>query len=153
MLQSTPSTPKRGLITRRRIVISLLLALCAVGLVYGASIGRPDNKPAAYADPAIVALTPGPNESALRQARIGATLATPYTLAQQNVDGFSINGQGIPEDQLEVVAGLNQYFYTPGPGKEVSSLPPGRNCVKLIIRRVTDLTDTGHPFGWCFQSE
>jgi hypothetical protein len=153
MHPSTPSTAKRGLINRRRIVISLLLAACAVGLVYGASIGRPDTKPITYTDPAIVSLTPAPNEAAPRQARIGATLATAYTLAQQNVDGFSINGQGIPEDQLEVVAGLNQYFYTPGPGKEVSSLPPGRNCAELIIRRVTDLTDAGHPFSWCFYSQ
>jgi hypothetical protein len=144
---------QRPLITPRRIVISVLLAACAVGLIYGASLGRPDNKPIVYSDPAIVSLTPQPGEAAPRQARIGATLATPYTLAQQNADGMSINGQGIPQDQIEVIPGLNQYFYTPGPGKEVSSLPPGRNCVALLIKRVTDPTDLGHPFSWCFQSQ
>jgi hypothetical protein len=147
-----PAT-RRRLITPRRVIISLLLAACAVGLVYGASIGRPDNKPILYTDPAIRSLTPQPGTAAPRQARIGVTLNTPYTLAQQNTSGMSINGQGIPEDEIDVVAGLNQFFYTPGPGKEVSSLPPGRNCATLMIRRATDPADNGHPYSWCFQSQ
>lgn len=141
------------MITPRRVIISVLLAACAVGLAYGASLGRPDNKPITYSDPAIKSLTPQPGDLALRQARVGVTLATPYTLAQQSSSGMSINGQGIPQDQIEVIPGLNQYFYTPGPGKEVSSLPPGRNCAQLIIKRVIDPTDQGHPFSWCFQSQ
>jgi hypothetical protein len=144
---------RRPFITRRRVVISVLLAGCAVGLVYGASIGRPDNKPIVYTDPAIKSLTPQPGEAAPRQARIGVTLNAAYTLAQQNTSGMSINGQGIPQDEIDVVAGLNQFFYTPGPGKEVSSLPPGRNCATLMIKRVSDPADNGHPYGWCFQSQ
>ncbi len=149
----TANRPARHLVTRRRVVISVLLAACAVGLWYGASIGRPDNKPPTYTDPAIRSVTPQPGEAAPRQARIGATLLSPYTLATQTTDGMSINGQGIPQDQLEIISGLNQYFFTPGPGKEVSSLPPGRNCVTLVIKRATDTSDPGHPYSWCFQSQ
>jgi hypothetical protein len=144
---------RRRLITPRRVVISVLLAACAVGLTYGASIGRSDTKPIVYTDPAISSVTPEPNTAAPRQARIGVTLKTPYTLAQQNTSGLSINGVGIPEDEIDVVPGLNQFFYTPGPGKEVSSVPPGRNCATVMIRRVADSSDNGHPFSWCFQSQ
>jgi hypothetical protein len=139
-------------ITPRRIIISIVLAGCVVLLVWGLSQTRSATAPVLYNDPAIVSLEPMPGVLALRQERIGVTLKTPFTLAQSTTSGMSINGAGIPQDQIEVVPGLNQYFYTPGPGKEVSALPPGRNCVTIVIKRVTDPTDTGHRFGWCFNS-
>jgi hypothetical protein len=141
------------LITTRRIIISLLLAACAAGLIYGASIGRTADKPVVYTDAAIKALSPQPGDLALRQTAIVATLAAPYTLAEASSDGMLINGQGIPQDQIEVNQSLNTYSYTPGPGKDVTSLPPGRNCVQLVIKQAADLTDTGHNFSWCFSSQ
>jgi hypothetical protein len=144
---------KPPLVTRRRIVISILLAACVVALWYGASIGRPDNKPIVYTDPAIKTLSPQPGDLALRQTQITATLASAYTLAQENSPGMLINGQGIAQDQVDVNQILNQYSYTPGPGKDISSLPPGRNCVQILIKRAADPADTGHSFSWCFQSQ
>ncbi len=144
---------KSRLVTPRRIIISCLLAGCVVALVYGASLGRPANKPIVYTDPAVKALSPQPGDLALRQTPIVATLASAYTLAQTNSPGMLINGQGIPQDQVQVNQILNQYSYTPGPGKEVSSLPPGRNCVQIFIKRAADEADTGHSFSWCFQSQ
>ena len=55
------------LITQRRIIISVLLAACAVALIYGASIGRPADKPVVYTDPAVKTLSPQPGDVALRQ--------------------------------------------------------------------------------------
>jgi hypothetical protein len=141
------------LITTRRIVISILLAACAVGLGYGASIGRPANKPIVYSDPAVKALAPLPGDLALRQSAIVATLASPYTLAEANSDGMSINGQGIPQDQIQVNQILNTYSFTPGPGKDITSLPPGRNCAQISIKRAADPNDAGHNFSWCFTSQ
>jgi hypothetical protein len=141
------------LITARRIVISLILAASFVGLGYGLSLSRGTTKPLIYSDPSVKALTPQPGDLALRQARIGVTLTPDFTLAEANAIGFSINGTGIPQDQLEIIPGLNQYFFTPGSGKDVSQLPPGRNCVSLRIKRAADPTDQGHPFSWCFQSQ
>ena len=140
------------MITPRRIVISILLAGCLVLLVWGLSQTRSANTPVIYSDPAIVTLEPMPGVLALRQERIGVTLKSPFTLAQATTSGMFINATAIPQDQIEVVPGLNQYFFTPGPGKDVTALPPGRNCVTIVIRRVTDPTDTGHRFGWCFNS-
>jgi hypothetical protein len=141
------------LITTRRVIISLLLAACAVALGYGASIGRPADKPVVYSDPAVKALAPQPGDVALRQTAIVATLASPYTLAQANSDGMSINGQGIPQDQIETNQSLNTYSFTPGPGKDVTSLPPGRNCAQISIKRAADPGDPGHNFSWCFTSQ
>jgi hypothetical protein len=99
-----------------------------------------------------VTLEPQPGALALRQERIRVTLASDATLAQATTSGLLIDGIGIPEDQIEVVPGLNQYFYTPGPGQEVATLPPGRNCATILIKRVADPKDNGHRFSWCFNS-
>ena len=144
------------LITFRRIAISVILAACFVGLGYGLSLSRGTSKTIIYKDSAITALSPKPGEFALRQATIGVTLAPAYTLAETNSPGFWIITGGqvipIPQDQLDIIPGLNQYFFTPGPGKDVTKLQPGRNCVNLRVRRANDPTDQGHPFSWCFQS-
>jgi len=148
-----PLRNRPPLITTRRIIISILLAACAAGLIYGASIGKPADKPLVYSDPAVKTLAPQPGDLALRQTAIVATLASPYTLAQATTDGMSINGQGIPQDQIDVNQILNAYSFTPGPGKDVTSLPPGRNCVQLLIKRAADPNDAGHNFSWCFTSQ
>jgi hypothetical protein len=139
-------------ITRRRIFTSVLLAGALVLLVWGLSQTRPTATPVTYTDPAVKSLEPQPGVLALRQERIGVTLGSDFTLAQQTDSGLSINGHGIPQDQIEVVPGLNQFFFTPGPAKEVTALPPGRNCAAILIKRVVDPTDTGHRFSWCFNS-
>jgi hypothetical protein len=139
-------------ITGRRIVISLLLAGCLALFAWGLSTTRPSSTPVIYTDPAVVTLEPQPGALALRQERIGVTLKSDSTLAQTTTSGLSIDAIGIPQDQIEVVPGLNQYFYTPGPGQEVATLPPGRNCATIVIKRVTDPTDNGHRFSWCFNS-
>lgn len=139
------------MITPRRILISILLAGALVLGVWGLSQTK-TTATLTYTDPAVRTLEPQPGALALRQERIGVTLAPNAALAQQNADGMSINGTGIPQDEIEVIPGLNQYFYTPGAGKEVSALPPGRNCVTLLIRPIADLKDPGHSFSWCFNS-
>ncbi len=140
------------MITPRRIVISVLLAGCLVLLVWGFGLSRSSTGAVTYTDSAVKALEPQPGVLALRQERIGVTLGSDSSLAEQNADGLSIDGVGIPQDQIEFVPGLNQYFYTPGPGKEISALAPGRNCASILIKRTTDPNDRGHPFSWCWNS-
>lgn len=140
------------MITGRRIVISILLAGCLALFGWSLSAARPGNTPVIYTDRAVLSLEPQPGALAIRQERIGVTLASEFTLAQSTTSGLFVNGTGIPEDQIEVVPGLNEYFYTPGPGQEVASLPPGRNCATIVIKVATDPTDAGHRFSWCFNS-
>src|SRR6202011_40475 len=121
-------------------------------LVWGMSQTRPTAVTITYSDPAVRSLEPQPGALALRQERIGVTLASDFTLAEQAASGLYVNNVGIPQDQIEFIPGLNQYFFTPGPGKDVASLPPGRNCAKILIRRIASAGDAGPPFGWCFNS-
>lgn len=138
------------MITRRRVVISLILAGCVALMGWGFTLVRPTNQPVVIKDSAVTALIPGQGDRVLRQAFISATLAQDYTLASETSPGFVVAGVGIPQDQLQIVPGLNQYFFYPGPGKELSELPSGRVCVTLRLRRVLVPTDAGRLFGWCF---
>jgi len=141
------------LITRRRIVISVILAGAVAVLVFGFTLVRPADQAVVYTDSAVRMLyPPKPGDVILRESRVGVTLSQDYTLAYGTTNGMAINKIGIPQDQLDVIAGLNQYFYYPAPGKEISELPVGRVCVDLQIRRVVDPNDTGRRFSWCFQT-
>jgi hypothetical protein len=133
-----------GVVTLRRVVISIVLASCAVGLVWGLSQTRSGPGPVTFADPAVRQLFPLPDDHVLRQDRVGVTLAGPFTGVLQ------VNGVEIPEDQTERVAGLNQIFYTPGPGKQVETLLPDRNCVAVVIWRFDESRDQSRRFAWCF---
>ncbi len=138
------------MITRRRLVISLILAGCVALMGWGFTLVRPTNQPIVIKDSAVKALIPAPGDRVLRQAFISATLAQDYTLAYDTSPGFAVAAVGIPQDQLQIVPGLNQYFFYPGPGKELTELPSGRVCVSLRLKRVLIPTDPGRPFGWCF---
>ena len=143
---------RAALVTPRRILTSVVVAGALALLVWGLSGTRPTTTPITYTDPAVSSVQPEPGVLALRQEAIGVTLKPNYTLAQQTVDGMSINSTGIPEDEIQVMPSLNEYLYTPGAGKAVAALPPGRNCASILIRLASDPSDPGHAFGWCFNS-
>jgi hypothetical protein len=150
--RSPPAVARSALVTPRRIIISVVVAGALALLVWGLSGTRPTSTPITYTNPAVQSVQPEPGVLALRQEAIGVTLKPNYTLAQQNTDGMSVNGTGIPQDEIQVMPSLNQYLYTPTSGKVVSALPPGRNCASVLIRLASDPSDPGTPFGWCFNS-
>jgi len=133
------------MITFRRLVISVLLALSLVGLAYGFSSARDTTKPPVYTDPAVEGTFPKEGDLDLRQARIGIDLASGFQAA------IKLDDREIPDDQVEKVVGLDQYFYTPGPGTETGALSPGRHCAAAVIWGVAETRDQGRDFVWCFQ--
>lgn len=133
------------MITLRRVVLSVLLAGSFVGLAYGLSSTRDTTKPPVYKDAAVEGTFPKEGDLDLRQSRIGIDLASGYTTALQ------IDRREIPDDQVEKVIGLDQYFYTPGPGTETGALAPGRHCATAVIWSVGQTREQGHDFVWCFQ--
>ncbi|HEX3540561.1 MAG TPA: hypothetical protein VHT75_08985 [Acidimicrobiales bacterium] len=143
------------MITPRRAVISLVLAFAAALMVYGFTQVRPTNSPVVIRNSAVRAEFPPDGASALRQSMISVQLAAGYTLAYQNSEGMAISvnrgsAVGIPQDELQVNSGTNQYTFSPGPGRTLTELPAGRVCVNIRITRTTNLADSGQPFGWCF---
>jgi hypothetical protein len=143
-------------ITKRRVIISVILAFCAALLVLSFTLVRPTNTVASLSDHRVVAVTPQPGDLVLRQSSVGVTLATGYTLAYDTENGLAIgvNGSvvGIPLDELQILPGQNQYSFAPAPGRQFSELPVGRVCVKVLIRSNLNTGDPGTPFSWCFQT-
>jgi hypothetical protein len=135
--------PER-IFTLRRIVISVLLAFALALFGYGFSSGR-DAEKVIYTDAAIEHTEPAPGDLSLRQSRIGVDLQSGYSAE------LSIDGTPIPLDQVEVVRGLDQYWYTPGPGTATGALAPGRHCARATITATVG-PDAGqtHPYNWCF---
>jgi hypothetical protein len=143
-------------ITVRRAVISVILAACAALMVVGFTQVRPTKTPLIFKNSAVVRVAPEPGDLVLRQSMVTITLAQGYTLAYENEQGFEIgvNGSsvGIPQDELQILPGQNQYSFSPGPGRQFAELPVGRVCVTSIIRRAVAVADPGQKFSWCFQT-
>ena len=91
---STRIGPVKGVVTVRKVVISVLLAVALVGFGYAFSSGR-DTSEVVINDAAVDRVEPTPGALALRQARIGVDLKPGYT-AQLKVDSTLI-----PDDQVE----------------------------------------------------
>ena len=134
----------RSIVTPRRLIVSIAVVL-GLGLIgFGFSSTRNTAAPD-YKDAAVEGTYPKPGERDLRQARIGIDLASGYT-AQLKIDGVLI-----PDDQVERVIGLDQYFYTPGPGTETGPLAPDRHCATAVITKlVPPGVEQSHDFSWCF---
>ncbi len=102
---------------------------------------------------------PSEGSSSLRQEPIGAQLADEYT------GELEVDGRPIPLDQLERpesaagdnapaargLTGLNQVSFTPGPGKDIVSLEPGRHTARILFWRRADQTrDQAAAYPWEF---
>jgi hypothetical protein len=137
--------------TLRRILTTLVIIACGVGLVIAAQHTQRGDKEDAVTVSGVTApksiielLAPRPEESVLSQAQLLIDLTTNYDAS------FVINGVTIPDDQLQKRAELNQVIFNPGPGKVVEKFPAGRNCVEADIFRIDGVEEDVPPARWCF---
>jgi hypothetical protein len=95
---------------------------------------------------AIVALQPRPGELIRPQDTIAVELRTDLTGA------LVLDGQEIPEGQLTRQPGLGEVSFRPGPGKDLSELPPGTHSV-VVEYWVQAKPRPIHPatFAWTFR--
>ena len=130
----------------RRGVISVVVLGAVVLLGYGFSRTRPDKpRPVPVQGGAVERLIPESGDLDLRQARIGVDLAATYEGALQ------VDGTEIPDDELQRVPGLNQIFFTPGPGTATGALAPGRHSATVIYWPVGQTRDAaGQRLTWSF---
>ena len=134
---------KERLVTLPRVVISVLLAFAFAGLYVAFTMH--DDSPNPRLRPAAVrAVSPLPASLQLRQTEIFIELAPQYrgTLA--------INGIPIPDDQIDVIEGLNRYAFTPGEDKEITELPAGRACADVDYTPVSEGSGVAGSYRWCF---
>lgn len=139
---STP-TPRPRLFTFRRVVSSVLLSVAFAGLVV--AFWEHDDSPTTAPPPRqVLTVSPEPGSLQLRQTEIFAELDPTYT------GGLEINGTAIPDDQLDVIEGLNRIAFTPREGLELEELPPGRTCAVVTFDQT--ISPGGDPgrYRWCF---
>jgi hypothetical protein len=137
--------------TVRRILTTLVIVACGVGLVIAAQHTQRGDKEDAVTVSGVTApksiielLAPRPDENVLSQAQLLIDLTTNYDAS------FVINGVTIPDDELQKRPELNQVIFNPGPGKLVEKFPAGRNCVEADIYRIDGVEEDVPPARWCF---
>jgi len=150
----------RGLVTRRRVVSSLALAFASALLVIGFQESQEPGVELRLGRPApVLSVFPVEGAASLRQEPIGGQLSEEYT------GELEIDGRPIPLDQVERpepiqgdnapavrgLSGLNQVSFTPGPGKDISSLTPGTHTVRLLFwRKVGETSAQAQAYSWSF---
>ncbi len=132
------------MVTLPRVVISVLLAF-SVAAMYVAFTEHDESPNPRLRPQAIRAESPLPASLQLRQTEIFVELTPQFTGA------LTINGIPVPDDQLDVIEGLNRYAFTPGEGKEIEALPPGRACAEVDYMPVEGAeASSGGSYRWCF---
>jgi hypothetical protein len=88
---------------------------------------------------------PAPNSQVPQQSTIAIDLVAGWegTLQLDNVE--------IPLDQLTLTPELARIEFTPGDGKVVEELRPGRNCVTAIVWPIAEGRESARQIPWCFE--
>ena len=127
----------------RRIIMTLIAAVAVGGIVFafsGPTQTDDDNLP-----PAVEAVFPVSGNLELRQAAIYADLAPGYT-------GYlAIDGNEVPEDDVQFVDALNSLTLKPGPGSDFAVLEPGSHCATVFYRQIGQPRANSASFRWCFR--
>jgi hypothetical protein len=131
------------LLTARRVVVSLLLAAAVFGVVWAFTMHE-ETEPIRLTHVAVKVVSPAPGEQVPRQATVFVELKPGYTLNALQVQGRAIGG-----DDLEHIAGLNRWSFTPGDGMSIEELDEGRNCAVAEFHR-NDASSKADTFTWCF---
>jgi len=152
----------RGLVTTRRVVSSLVLAVATALLVVGLQESQDGGESLRQSRPAgVLRVFPTEGAAALRQEPIGAQLADELT------GEIEVDGQPIPVDQTKRpepvtgtnspaplgLSGLNQVSFTPGPGQAITSLSPGGHVARILFwLKVGETRDQAALYTWSFTS-
>jgi hypothetical protein len=131
---------------RVTIVVVALLAVVNLGVILLANADTSvDGRPSLPSD--IEAISPERGELVGLVDDISVNLADSYTGV------LKVNGQEIPEDQLDRVPELGIITFRPGPGKDITRLRTGDNLVEVLYwPRTKDRPENPAHFGWRFRA-
>lgn len=128
----------------RRLVISVVAAAALATFAIAFTLHEETPEIRAI-DSAVRAVEPAPGEQRARQATVFFELASSYEGMFEEIDAHPI-----PEDQVDVIEGLNRYSFTPGEGKEFERFRPGRNCAVARFWPRGASPETGRTYTWCY---
>jgi hypothetical protein len=127
----------------RRLIMTLIAAAAVGGLVFAFSApteGDKKNLP-----PGVESVFPVSGNLELRQVSIVADLQPGYT-------GYlAIDGNEVPEDDVQFVDALNTLTLKPGPGSDFATLEPGSHCATVFYRQIGQPRTNSTSYRWCFR--
>ena len=127
----------------RRMIITLIAAAAVGGIVFAFS--GPSGEKGAEKPAAIQSVFPVPGNLELRQVAISADLAPGYT-------GYlAIDGNEVPDDDIQFVPALNTVTLKPGPDSDFATFEPGSHCATVFYRRIGQPRANSSSYRWCFR--
>jgi hypothetical protein len=125
-----------------KILLGVLI-LIACGGIYAVSQSSSESS-GGLAGGVIEQLIPAKNAKILQQDQVGIDLQTGYSAR------LAVNGVDIPDDQVTVVSGLDEFLFQPGPGKAFEQWPAGQNCVVATFWANDVGPGQSRTQPWCF---
>ena len=127
----------------RRLIMTLIAAVAVGGIVFAFSGPTGDDTRAKPAG--IESVFPEGGDLDLRQVTIVADLAPGYT-------GYlAIDGNEVPEDEIQIVPALNTVTLRPQPGSDFETLQPGSHCATVFYRQIGQPRANSAAYRWCFR--
>lgn len=112
--------------TVRRLVIALAMVGAVAALFFALALY--EESPVLPLRPAAIKfISPAPGSFGVRQGTVF------YELGDQYTGTLRLDSVAIPEDQLDVIGGLNRISFTPGSGKEIEALEPGAHTATAVF--------------------
>jgi hypothetical protein len=128
---------------KRRLVMSLIAAIAVGGFIFAFSAPKQEdapNKPSA-----IESVFPVSGNLELRQVAIVADLAPGYT-------GYlAVDGNEVPDDQIQFVDALNTVTLKPSPDSDFGTFQPGPHCATVFYRPIGQPRENSTSYRWCFR--
>ncbi len=141
---ASPTGDRRPrMFTLQRVIVWLVLLASGVALYFGFALHEGSSK-AVMRPAAIRALSPEPGTFDVRQTTVFYELDPRYT-GTLRIDSITI-----PDDQLNVIEGLNRVSFTPGEGMEIEELAPGRHSATAVFWPVSEGRDAATSYTWRF---
>jgi hypothetical protein len=120
------------------------IAAAAVGGIVFAFSG-PSGEKGTEPPAAIESVFPVPGNLELRQVAVSADLAPGYT-------GYlAIDGNEVPEDDIQIVDALNTVTLKPGPDSDFATFEPGSHCATVFYRQIGQPRANSTSYRWCFR--
>jgi hypothetical protein len=127
----------------RRLIMTLIAAAAVGGVVFAFSGPTTDSGP--NRPEPVQAVFPVGGNLELRQVAIFADLAPGYT-------GYlAIDGNEVPEDDVQFVDALNTLTLKPGPGSDFATLDAGNHCATVFYRPIGQPRTSSASYRWCFR--
>jgi hypothetical protein len=131
-----------------RIIVVVVGLLLVLNLAFLVGRSSDTSEPGTNALPSTVeSVNPEPGTQADRRIAVSADLRDDLTGV------LVIDGQRIPEDQLEYVDPQGIITFRPGPDTDLSEFEPGEHTVQVLYWRQTESEpSTPDSFGWRFRA-